>query len=339
MDYRHYQLEDFLKDEFFVNWVLHPDQETDHFWKKWISTNPDRVPVVEQAQQIVQSISYKNQYQLTEEEYTGVFEQVLKANNRRNNKAFVWRQTHTFRLAAVIALLLAVTAILYLNQPEETLSVPEMVMIKAAPGQKRNIQLADGTKVMLNSGSSLVYPKEFVDSIRQVTLYGEAFFDVKRNPQQPFLIESGQLTTRVLGTSFNVRSYTEERQIYVAVVTGKVQIESTAGRKEVLLPEDMGVFNKDDGTLNQTEFDPELLIGWTEGLLAFENQTLPEIFKSLEKWYGVKIEVDESLNLEGQYSGRYQNKPLEVILKGISYTSHFNYSINHKTIRIYDEEK
>ena len=339
MDYRNYDIEDFLQDEFFVSWVINPNKESDHFWNQWISTYPEKHTVVEQAKELVKSIKYKEEQRLSEAEYTQVFESVLKANRERNNRSFIWQLKHTMRLAATIALLIAAAIVLVLNPVSSgDVQSVKMLVAKTEPGQKRTIKLSDGTTVMLNAGSSLVYPELFSDSSRMVTLFGEAFFDVEKDPSRPFEIESNNLITRVLGTSFNVRSYPEEATVSVAVMTGRVEVKGETGKSEILLPEDMGIFDVETGAIEKSHFDETSWIGWTKGILVFDNQTLPEIFKELENWYGVKIEVQKGMKLEGRYSGQYLNKSLEVILEGISYTSHFKYSINQKTILIYDEK-
>lgn len=338
MDYYDYSIEDFLKDEFFVGWVLHPNKESDHFWSQWVATNPEKAVVVEQAKEMVKSIRYKEEQSLSEADYSTLFEAILKANTVRNNRTFIWQPKHTIRLVATVALLLAAAIVFFLDAGPVVPNAVNLVVAKTEKGQKRTITLSDGTRVMLNAGSSLVYPEQFSDSIRAVTLFGEAFFDVERDPERPFEIESNSLLTRVLGTSFNVRSYAGEKEVSVAVVSGKVQVESATGTSAILLPEDIGTYNLSSGSISKGHFDETRLLGWTKGILVFENQTLPEIFAALEHWYGVKITVKPGMKLEGRYSGEYHNKSLEVILEGISYTSHFKYSINQKNIKIYDEK-
>lgn len=338
MDYKDFQINDFLRDEYFVNWVLHPDFESDHFWKQWLTAHPEKHAVLEQAREIISSVGYKNHFELGDLEYAAMFEAVLKANHKRNNQGINWVSL-SWKIAASLLLVLAgVLAAWQFGSNQHTDVQMELIVAKTEYGQKKTVVLSDGTKVMLNAGSQLIYPKKFDGESREVSLTGEAFFDVHRDETHPFIIQTSGLTTQVLGTSFNVRGYDEDLAVRVSVVTGKVRVTSVAGESAYLIPEQMGVFSKENQSINVTSFDENEFVGWTEGLLIFENETLPDIFQKLERWYGVTILVDEGVKLEGHYSGSYKNKSLMLVLEGISYTSHLKYELNQKTITIHESK-
>jgi len=118
--------------------------------------------------------------------------------------------------------------------------------------------LADSSRISLNKGSSLAFPDRFDDSVRIVTLMGEAFFEVKRNPSQPFIIKAGKSEIRVLGTSFNVRAYANEDNVQVTVVTGKVRFTSKKGKNlttVILTPDEHIVFSKKTGEIVKEKED------------------------------------------------------------------------------------
>ena len=343
MGYKEYQVEQFLKDEYFIKWVIDPNPESDHFWKEWIRLNPEKRPVIETARQLVQSIQYDDRYRLSATRYHQVLENILEQNR------FVKRKKHSGVLypkwiegLAASLIILLVAGIYYFNNKDATIhqAQPVQTITKITlAGQKKTIGLPDGSIIKLNSGSKLTYPLPFPVDHRSVELEGEAFFEVTKDVERPFVILSGKLKTKVLGTSFNVRSYEDENTISVSVLTGKVEIENEEGRSDILYPEDMGVYNKDDRGMIKTNFDSKSVFGWKDGLLMFKDMEISAIFSDLEKWYGVEIIVERGLKITGKYTGEYQNASLERILDGISYTSKFSYTINEDKVLITKQNK
>ncbi|WP_421893151.1 FecR family protein [Marinoscillum sp.] len=344
MDFKEFEVRDFLQNEFFVDWVIHQHPEADHFWSNWLKRHPEKVSDVEMARELVKSIHYKEEHAMKSDEYSILMERILqhKAPHGviRTTSDFVLR--HSYRVAASLLFLVGFSLIFYLNYPDATsTSEPSLVWKVAATeyGQKKAVQLPDGTRVMLNSGSTIKYPEGFGPNLRLIKFEGEGFFDVAHNPEKPFVIESGAFTTRVLGTSFNLKHFEEEREASVSVLTGKVEVQTESGISSILLPNEMGIYDKESDDLRRQQFDQRKLMAWTHGTLLFENEDLPTIFERLEKWYGVTFEVKEGTRLAGKYSGEYKQKSLELILEGLSYTSNFNYEMNHKTILIYERKK
>lgn len=336
MNYKEYETEDFLEDEFFVEWVLNPTVETEHFWENWISANREKLKEIEEAKELICAIKYEKENQIPEKEYSSLFEIILRENHKKNNRFFIWLPKHTYRVAASVLLLLTF-AFFYIwkSEPKEEVLFHT---ISTNYGQKKTITLPDGSKVKLNSGSIVSYSDKFGETKRELALDGEAYFDVSKDIEKPFIIKTHSLTTTVLGTSFSIRNYSEDNQISVAVITGKVALNDNKGNQEVLRSSDLGIFHKQDMTLEKSHFLPDEYLGWIEGYLYFNNEPLPVIFQRLEKWYGVTIVVDDGLNLPGRYSGKYQNRSLETVLEGISFTSQFEFIINDKKVKIYEKQ-
>ncbi len=337
MDYKDFDLHDFLQDEYFVGWVLHSDVESSHFWEQWLAANPEKRGTVQQAREMISSITYQKTDTLNDREYSEILEHLLKTNQKKNSQGFRWTIRHTLRLAASIA----VFCIIYIVVRQAQVDDPPPMEYRQASvttqmGQKRTVSLPDGTTVMLNSGSTLTYTVPFEKDIRSVSLTGEAFFDVVHNEKKPFIVLTTGLQTKVLGTSFNIRGYADDPFVSVAVLSGSVRLSSEGSNSHTLEPNEMGIYHGTLDHIERTSFDPDKTINWTRGILSFENESLETIFKELERWYGVNIEIKEGVRLEGKYSGRYSNDPLELVLKGLSYTSHFTYQINGKQIMIYD---
>ncbi|MBV6647820.1 MAG: FecR domain-containing protein [Cyclobacteriaceae bacterium] len=338
MDYKEFEVQHFLQDEYFISWVLNPDEGSSHFWQQWLVANPEKRETVQQASELVASISYEKRDVLSDTEYSEILERLLKANQKKNAQGFRWRVKHTLQLAASIAILCVAYFMLSIEEKGTEKITYTETLVKTQMGQKKTVGLPDGTLIVLNAGSTLKYKVPFTSDKRRVSLIGEAFFDVAHNEKKPFIIQTAGVETKVLGTSFNVRGYPDDSQVSVAVVSGKVQIRASGAKDRILMPNEMGTYSASDHRIRLSSFDRDKTTGWTRGILSFENESLPEIFEQLERWYGVNIQIEKGVALDGKYSGRYINEPLETVLKGLSFTSHFKYEISKKQLTIYESD-
>lgn len=345
----------FLEDEYFVQWVLHPDENSNRYWENWISNHSEQAEVMTMARQVVLSIQYKNTYKLADEEQRTLLENLLTQQGVLERKEgfhhhIPFQRYWTSKIAATFLLIATLAYGMWAvikeskEQVKSESDYQAAVIEKISPkGQKLTIKLPDGSVVKLNAGSSIRYPQEFAGHERNVSLQGEAFFDVVENPDKPFVISTDGLETKVLGTSFNVRSYQDEAEIKVAVVTGKVKISGPDGNSSVLLPSEMGIFEREKASIIKDHYDFRKEIGWTDGVLYFDKDDLKTVMKKLEMWYGVNFDVEKSFRFKGLYSGEFRNnESLEVVLEGISFTSGFDYIIDGNTVVItknksYDE--
>lgn len=349
MKYDAYSAEDFLKDEFFVKWVLNPDIEADHFWKNWIENNPARVEELSRAQHLVRSLEYVAIEKPEKKDYIRVFENVLDFNNQTTsqkqqryieNTPVFWKSA--YKIAAAVALLILAGWFWYgqliQTDPDSTVAAGEMVTKVSPNGRKTTVKLPDGTIVALNSGSSLTYAKHFGPTDRKVKLTGEAIFDVQKDPSRPFVVNSGAISTTALGTSFNVRAYEDEELVVVSLATGKVLVEGLdkADRVEKFyLEPGQGVsFSKANHTMVKGEFDIEQAFAWNRGVMVFENANMKTVLKELERWYGVSFDVSGSLAQRWNYTGKFEKQSLENVLRNLSFSQKFEYSIKNKTVNI-----
>lgn len=186
-------------------------------------------------------------------------------------------------------------------------------------GQKLNLVLADGTEVYLNAGSSIKYPQRFEGDTREVELVGEAFFDVAKNPDKPFIIKSGEVKTTVLGTSFNVNTYPDSHQIAVTVASGKVKVASQE-HEVLLMPNEQGVFDRKSKSISKEKIDIATSLHWKEGIIHFEDVALSEVLQTLERWYGVSFVVDNNNIGNCHITATYDNERLSAVLESIVYT-------------------
>jgi len=207
--------------------------------------------------------------------------------------AFAWR----LFLAASVLLGSFFTAYTYRSQLMNHFFPVRMMLIQAQNGKLLKKELPDGTVVWLNSASSLTYPEKFNDSIRSVTLSGEAYFDVVRNVEKPFIIHSGKLDTRVLGTRFVIKAYPNDVQSQVAVVSGKVAVKQNDNPETVtLLPQQQVTSDSRLGTLSVKEnIDSLSIMSWTSGKLAYRKSNLAEVLNDLERRFQIEIVADNHL--------------------------------------------
>lgn len=210
-----------------------------------------------------------------------------------------------------------------------TLSVPR--------GGEYFLELSDGTKVWLNSETTLRYPVEFVGNERRVELSGEAFFEVTRNEKAPFLVESGEQTVKVLGTEFNISSMNENLFIYTTLVRGSVEVylKSKPNERKMLIPNEQSYTNVTESLISKRKVDPYQFIAWKEGRFVFEDQNLGEIMKTLSKWYNVEVvfarEDLKSIRFTGNLP-RYSS--FNEILTKIGKTNEVKFKIENRTIII-----
>jgi len=184
----------------------------------------------------------------------------------------------------------------------------------------------------LNSESKISYPKPFDVHQRIVELEGEAFFEITPDKNRPFIVKSGNLLTKVLGTSFNIKAYPFDKNVKVAVKTGKVSVENTSretknkkSKTVILLPSEMVTYQKSDNTTNISGFDPREELDWRKGILNFNNASMEEFVAKLERWYGVDIIVERSKPIAKGIVGSFNNQSLEEILMGTKETTEFEY--------------
>ena len=174
--------------------------------------------------------------------------------------------------------------------------------LRVPRGGEYSITLSDGTIVYLNSESELRYPVNFVGRDRRVYLSGEAYFDVVQDEAHPFIVDMGNSSVRVLGTSFDVRAYADEDEVLTTLVQGSVKF--SAGKEFVTLePGKQAVLGK-SGSIETREVDTYLYTAWKEGVFAFKRQRLEEIMKVVARWYDVNIFWENVSQKEVTFTGK-----------------------------------
>jgi transmembrane sensor len=257
-----------------------------------------------------------------------------------SSKTTIKRFRSVLKYAAIILMTVGLTWSAYIvgNQEESTPTEVAMIEKSNIEGRKTTFNLPDGTIVKLNSSSKLQFPKYFDKDKREVTLEGEAFFEVTKNKEKPFIIKSGSITTTVLGTSFNVNAYPSSDQIQVAVVTGKVKVETDVqgiNKETVFLePNKKAVYKRANGLLTTTSFLIEEDIAWKDGVIIFKNAEALDVIQKLEEWYGVEITIENKSPKKWNLSAKFENENLEHVLKVIGHQIGFKFKIKEKKVTI-----
>ena len=348
MKYNDYSELDFLKDDFFIKWIINPDPETNDFWNRWMKNHPDKFRQLMKAKELINSLHLKEYYRIDEADYDQLFENIMLYQQKRIDREFLLfssnNNSHDLKkwlVAATVTFIFILSSVfvIYINQPvnesvEE--AVTEMTTKVVPAGVKYTIKLEDGTLVKLNSGTRITYPEYFSDSSRIVHLNGEAFFEVKRDSTRPFIIKTKNFQTEVLGTSFNIKAYKKADEGRIAVVSGSVKIKDNYGNSQVLAPYEMGIIEDENESILKDHFDVKKEVGWKDGILLFEKATFQEIIGTLTLWYGVEFKVDSNVKISGVFSGEYRNEALEDVLNGIAFSSEFNFRIEDKSVFIYN---
>ncbi|WDF64493.1 FecR family protein [Flavobacterium sp. KACC 22763] len=210
--------------------------------------------------------------------------------------------------------------------------------IRIPYGKKFEVQLSDGTLVHLNAGTSLRYPVQFgKNQNRQVYLLGEAFFEVEKDKAHPFNVNTQNMNVEVLGTKFNVDTYSENVSTDVVLVEGKVSLYKDQKTKEdqvYLKPGDKGSNLKGQSKIAIEQVNTEYYTAWVKGSLVFKNASFDDIIKKLERQYNVTfINRNKTLGKE-IFNARFDNEPIEVVLKYFSDSYKIDYDIDRDRITI-----
>ncbi|WP_268034350.1 FecR family protein [Algoriphagus sp. PAP.12] len=358
MSKANYTVEDFVLDPEFRDWIFKNNPEARAYWESFLQKHPEKIKEIELARKILihlphekkqisetvkndlwEGISQKIEEETVEQSDT----KVVNLDSWSAIKQYEQEQLKKSRIAwkrkAVAILILIATAGFFLTktiQLEETeivSPIAEMEVHQAPPGVKSTITLEDGSKVFLNSGSKISYAKGFTDSLRLLQLEGEAFFEVAHDKSKPFVVQTGTITTTALGTSFNISSFPEE-SVSISLMTGVVLVKN-GDVEETLMPGEGIIASIQDSGWKKERFDVEQVLSWMNKTLIFKNTPFERASLKLENWFGVDIVFENLVPRDLMVSGKFKDESLENILKGLSYSSRFEYELQGKQVYIH----
>ncbi|GGF40088.1 FecR family protein [Echinicola rosea] len=257
----------------------------------------------------------------------------VKSNIRKKAQARIQKEglrsypfwPNLVKVAAVVLLMLTGGGAAWHLSSSQSPDV-RLVVKSTDATQRAKITLPDGSMVQLNVNTSLTYPEEFEDDLRRVSLEGEAFFEVQRDTERPFLVSSAGLETKVLGTSFNVNAYKGKEEM-VTVKSGKVQVSAheRPEKRLLLLPDEAAVMDGSTTALLKQPYDADKVIGWKSGKLDFDMVPFDEVLAILEQYYHVPITLKNYQKGSCMIKAAYQNNGLTFILSGLQLLVDFEY--------------
>lgn len=234
------------------------------------------------------------------------------------------------KVAAAVLLMLCAAVAGYRHaitaQPEQTF------VVATGPGQKNSLQLPDGTRIWLNSGSQITYPSTFNSRNRTVQLEGEAYFSVARNEKLPFIVQTNGMSVTALGTKFNIKAYANEEVVTATLVEGKIRTD--AGEESaVITPNNQVCYNRASGAMTTRRVDNmEHPMAWFHNKIFFNGQSLEQIAADLERIYNIQIVFADDNCRHHAYHGLVHNNSLHNLLDLISSTTPVDCRIKGDTV-------
>lgn len=328
-NYSHFQMKDWLDDLAFRRWVYHGEQ--DDFWQEFVRNNPGQHARIEQARETLLAIRGELD-PLPEPEVKLRVSEILDAIQDETLRKLPWWRSNWLKIAAILLLALGIVTALF--RERESLQNLQTFVTGLGDSDKetqleiRNetnaiqlVNLPDGSSVILKKYARISYPATFAADRREVTLRGEAFFEVVKNPEQPFFVYAGSMVTKVKGTSFSIRANDDDEDVQLVVKTGLVEVSALedegksgagAGKKLVLKPNEQVTFNRKSlHMITKTVQKPVLLNLPAESQdFEFRRTPLTEVFARMEKTYGIHIQYDPKAIAHCTLTARLGDEPV-----------------------------
>lgn len=271
-----------------------------------------------------------------------------KALRKVHRQISLWSPTQWLivwqRAAAVLMIPLLLASVwLYLKSEKsgrsDNLSVV-MHTYATPPGVKAHFYLPDSSRVWLNSSSTITYPSEFTGDLRHVEVSGEAFFDIKTNPQKPFVVSLGRLHVRALGTRFNIISYQHEERTEIVLQSGKIELASgnihAPHKLSEMTPGEHALYCFHDNSIAISQVETEKHVAWIGGRLIFKDDAMDEVVRKLNRWFNVSIEIDNPAIMEYIYTATFEDESIDQILELLTLSAPIRYTVVPREKQAYD---
>lgn len=344
-DYSAFGTVDFAIDERFLSHYSKPDADSEQFWSDWLTAHPAKEPEWQEARRLLEAVTLG----LSDYARTYVSEEVeaellarIQATNRINSQAGRTRTIPFSRIVAAASIVIALAAgsFWFLGKSRgsrspyaEQLARISGVMIERVndSGTPQTFILPDSSKVTLSPGSRISFPKDYGTHSRPTWLSGRAVFDVTRNPGKPFLVYSGEVVTKVLGTKFEVSAFEHDREVTVSVVSGQVSVyerkektrNTTASTHSgvLLVPNQQVVFIRQTGQFNKALMSNPSIIDSGEASFIYDEQPAAKVLDDIARAYGVDIvysrEMLEHCALTADLARETLQEKLDIICRSI----------------------
>lgn len=254
-------------------------------------------------------------------------EQIRVAGKVALDKKQQTLRTVAIGFSKIAAIFILAFTLAYTFLPDKNQTEPaSMQTIFVPPGQRAELTLTDGTKVWLNAKTTFTFPNKFTADGRNVTLDGEGYFDVTKDPQKPFIVKTKQYDIKVLGTEFNVTAYSASPSFETSLIKGAVEVSSSTSQAKMTLQPNTRTY-VENGILKKGAIEHETYFLWKEGLICFYDEPVDKMIEKLELYYDVKIDVQNKELLRNRYSGKFRTKDgVEHVLKVLQLNNKFTYT-------------
>lgn len=321
-------VEDFLSDESFVSWVNSNEDNDESGWSNWLSANPSKEVIANEAMNILKLIQIKN-FSVSREQIDAAEIRLRDAIKIESTPVRVIhinrRRIWYWSAAAIIVFSIALSFFPFFNKSEK-------LELATHYGEIKKNKLPDGTQVILNANSTLTFGNKWKEGKdREVWVKGEAFFHVKKTPEHSkFIVHTDAFDIEVTGTSFNVIN--EDGNSSIVLKEGSVKIHRT-GEKEILMkPGDVVEYN--NHLIEKKETGKQDYMAWTEKKLVFNNTSISEVANIIKKHYGIEVELAEDNMADKTVTGIMPNDNLDVLLQSLNATQEFKVLKNGDSILI-----
>jgi transmembrane sensor len=342
-------LDEMILNESFREFVEGTNPESTKKWEEWISVRPDKKEEFENAVNVLKTLLNAKKARVTVDKNNSLLNLMKVINEKQPEAAWTTRSINSiwFRIAAVGLLIIGLSSlwnVIHIRGiKNEEIAYNEIIV---PLGEKAQIILSDGSHVWINSASKLKYPVKFGEISRDVTLEGEAFFDVVKKHGKTFVVNTRDVKVNVLGTAFNVKCYPGDKKTQTIVVRGEVKVEEVNGNQKAIIikPNEMATLREQTTTsqhVSQTpqftvnKVDPENLVSWKDQLLVFAGETFEDLAVKMERWFNVRIKIDNDELKSERFNGKFvHNETVYQVLEAIKITTPINYKVEKDTIII-----
>lgn len=297
---------------------------------EWRKESPENESLYQESCRACEAIPLLN-----EMEKFNSFEALKKVNKRINRTDYSGWCTIIQRIAAILIMPVLMYAgyqtLQNFSMKKQQAENAVIQTVTSRQGMVSKFSLPDGTSVWLNSGSELQFPIRFTDNMREVSLKGEAFFEVVKNEKHPFRVNARDMNIDVMGTSFSVISYSDENQSEVILKEGKVRLSIDEGQitKDygTMNPGQRAVYNEESQKIITKEVNPQKYIAWINGDLIFDDDPMEDVVKRLSRWFNVEIIIEDPEINEYIYKATFRNENLKQVLNLLKLSAPIDYGI------------
>lgn len=314
--YAQYSYREFIEDESFRKGVYEPESDEAYFWKQWVQAHPQKEKEVETARAMLLSIRGEKaalSAAYVKKQVSQLLQQVEQPGvHTRPFAEKPWIAAVALAACLVLAVLMG-WYVLTIHPSQKMATKPEAAGTRQVireivnnSSTERKVTLPDGSIIYLLSHSKISFPEPFHTAYREVNLSGEAFFEIAKNPSQPFFVYANELVTKVLGTSFLIKAYEKDEEVRVIVKTGKVSVFADTNRVTpslqkntkpdslVLTPNQQAVLIRRETRLIKTDSMPAVLpaVPAFQKLFTYDRASIADVFQDLEQTYGIDILYD-----------------------------------------------